>query len=222
MDVSKLILYEDNHLIVVNKPSGILAQSDNTGDKNMGEYVAEFIQQRDNKPGKAFVGLVHRIDRPVSGILILAKTSKALSRMNDLFRLDNVNKTYLALVNGTPQLKEQKLIHYLRKNSKSKKADVFNKPVENGKLSELTFKVISVNKQQALLEVNPISGRFHQIRAQLAKIGLPIVGDIKYGAPQALKDKSICLHAYKIAFLHPVKNIQMEIQANDYNFPLKI
>lgn len=211
MDIKSHIIYEDNHLIAINKPIGILVQGDETGDTPLSELVKEFLKARDNKPGNVFCGVIHRIDRPVSGIVILAKTSKGLSKMNELFREDKITKTYRALVNGIPAEEEKELKNFLRKNSKTKKADVFNKAVENSKESVLTYRILEVRAQQALLEVKPVTGRFHQIRAQLAFNKTPIVGDIKYGAHQALKNKSICLHAYMVEFVHPIKNEAVKI-----------
>ena len=218
MDIQNLILYEDNHLIAINKPNGVLVQGDDTGDIPLSELVKDFLKKRDHKPGNVFCGVIHRIDRPVSGVVVLAKTSKALSKMNELFREDKIRKTYLALVNGIPLESEKTLENYLRKNAKTKKADVFNRPIENGKLSTLSYTIFEHKGHQCILEVKPITGRFHQIRAQLAYNKTPIVGDIKYGAPQALKNKSICLHAYKIAFEHPVKKENIEIIAKDFGF----
>jgi 23S rRNA pseudouridine1911/1915/1917 synthase len=209
--IKSLIVYEDNHLIAVNKPAGVLVQGDDTGDTPLSELVKAFIKERDQKPGNVFCGVIHRIDRPVSGIVILAKTSKALSKMNELFREDKIRKTYRALVNGLPVPEEAELRHFLRKNQKTLKADVFLKPVENAKESVLNYKLLEKRGHQALLEVYPVTGRFHQIRAQLAYNKTPIVGDVKYGAPQMLKNKSICLHAYAIAFTHPVKQTPVEI-----------
>lgn len=209
--LQSLIVYEDNHLLAVNKPSGILVQGDDTGDKPLSELYKEFIKQREHKPGNVFCGVIHRIDRPVSGIVILAKTSKGLSKMNELFREDKIRKIYRALVNGIPAPHEAELKHFLRKNAKTLKADVFTKPVDQGKESILSYQIIEDRGHQALLEVYPVTGRFHQIRAQLAFNKTPIVGDVKYGAPQALKNKSICLHAYGISFIHPIKQEPVEI-----------
>ncbi len=211
IDIASRILFEDNHLIAINKPAGILVQGDETGDKPLSELVKEFIKVRDMKPGNVFCGVIHRIDRPVSGVVILAKTGKGLSKMNELFRNDEVKKTYRALVNGIPEQAEAELRHFLRKNGKTHKAEVFLKPVDNGKESVLKYKTIEIRGKQALLEVYPISGRFHQIRAQLSANGTPIVGDLKYGAPQSLKNRSICLHAYSVEFIHPVKNEMVKI-----------
>lgn len=215
IDIGNLILYEDNHLIVVNKPSGIVVQNDDLGSEPLPDMVKEFIKTRDNKPGQVFCGVIHRIDRPVSGIVILAKTSKGLSRMHELFRDNKIKKTYRALVNGVPAIKERELKSFLRKNSKVHKADVFEKKVDNSKESILSYKVLEVRDNQAFLEVYPVTGRFHQIRAQLAHIGHPIVGDVKYNAPQALRDRSICLHAYGISFMHPIKDIPIEITCKE-------
>ncbi len=211
MDIAANIIYEDNHLIAINKPSGILVQGDETGDIPLSELVKEFLKKREHKPGNVFCGVIHRIDRPVSGVVILAKTSKGLSKMNELFREDKIKKTYLALVNGVPLETEKELRNFLRKNSKTKKADVFNKAIENSKESVLSYAIKEFRGHQTLLEVKPITGRFHQIRAQLAYNKTPIVGDLKYGAPQVLKNKSICLHAYQIEFTHPIKNELVKI-----------
>jgi 23S rRNA pseudouridine1911/1915/1917 synthase len=206
-----LILYEDNHLMIINKPSGVVVQNDDLGTEPLADMIKDFIKERDAKPGNVFCGIIHRIDRPVSGIVVVAKSSKALTRMHELFRTNKIKKIYRALVNGVPEEPEKKLVNYLRKNSKLKKAEVFDKEVDNSKICELSYKVLEVKNNQALLEVYPVTGRFHQIRAQLSKMGHPIVGDMKYGAPQALKDRSICLHAYGIAFIHPVKNEPLEV-----------
>ena len=210
--ISSLIVYEDNHLIAVNKPAGILVQGDDTGDIPLSELVKSFLKQREQKPGNVFCGVIHRIDRPVSGIVLLAKTSKGLSKMNECFREDKIQKTYRALVNGIPLEEKGELRHYLRKNNKTLKADVFTKPVENAKESVLSYQMLEKRGHQSLLEVYPVTGRFHQIRAQLATMKTPIVGDVKYGAPQALKNKSICLHAYALSFMHPIKLEQIDIR----------
>jgi 23S rRNA pseudouridine1911/1915/1917 synthase len=209
------ILYEDNHLIAIFKPSGVLVQGDQTGDVPLSDLVKAFIKERDQKPGNVFCGVIHRIDRPVSGVVVLAKTSKALSKMNELFREDAIKKTYRALVNGHPLVEKKELKAFLRKNNKTLKADVFMKEVDNSKESILSYQLLEKKGTQSLLEVYPITGRFHQIRAMLASIKCPIVGDVKYGAPQALKNKSICLHAYQIEFIHPIKQELVKITCKE-------
>jgi 23S rRNA pseudouridine1911/1915/1917 synthase len=209
------ILYEDNHLIAIFKPSGVLVQGDQTGDVPLSDLVKAFIKERDQKPGNVFCGVIHRIDRPVSGVVVLAKTSKALSKMNELFREDAIKKTYRALVNGHPVEEKKELKAFLRKNNKTLKADVFMKEVDNSKESMLSYQLLEKKGTQSLLEVYPITGRFHQIRAMLASIKCPIVGDVKYGAPQALKNKSICLHAYQIEFIHPIKQELVKITCKE-------
>lgn len=210
-DIASNIAYEDNHFLIVNKPSGILVQGDHTGDMPLSEMAKLFLKERDHKPGNVFCGVTHRIDRPVSGLVVLAKTSKGLSKMNELFREDGLTKTYMALINGCPEQNKATLVHYLRKNAKTLKADVFDKPVANAKLSELAYEVVEQRMHQTLIKVWPITGRFHQIRAQLSAFGFPIVGDIKYGAPQALKNKSIALHAHALSFMHPIKLTPLEV-----------
>lgn len=214
-EVKNHILYEDNHLIAVYKPAGVLVQGDQTGDTPLSELVKFFLKEREQKPGNVFCGVIHRIDRPVSGVVVLAKTSKGLSKMNELFRNDEIKKTYRALVNGIPEPKENELNCFLRKNSKTLKADLFTKEVENSKASQLSYRTIEVRGHQSLLEVYPKTGRFHQIRAQLSNNKTPIVGDIKYGAPQLLKNKSICLHAYRLDFIHPIKNEMISISCKE-------
>lgn len=209
------ILYEDNHLIAICKPSGVLVQGDQTGDVPLSDLVKAFIKERDQKPGNVFCGVIHRIDRPVSGVVVLAKTSKALSKMNELFRDDAITKTYRALVNGVPEIEEQELKCFLRKNGKTMRAEVFHKQVDNGKESILSYKVLEKRGHQSLLEVYPITGRFHQIRAMLSHNKTPIVGDVKYGANQVLKNKSICLHAYQIEFIHPIKQELVKITCKE-------
>ncbi|HEY1046360.1 MAG TPA: RNA pseudouridine synthase [Bacteroidia bacterium] len=214
LPIGDLILYEDNHLLIINKPSGAVVQNDDLGTEPLADMVKDFLKERDAKPGNVFCGVIHRIDRPVSGIVVLAKSSKALSRMSELFRTSKIQKTYRALVNGVPEEMEKELVNFLRKNSKLHKAEVFNKKVDNSKECRLKYKVLEVRNHQALLEVYPETGRFHQIRAQLSHLGHPIVGDMKYNAPQALKDRSICLHAYSISFVHPVKNELLEVTSS--------
>ena len=207
------ILYEDNHIIAVNKKSSDIVQGDKTGDQPLVEKVKNFLKKKYNKPGQVFLGVVHRIDRPVSGVLLFAKTSKALSRLNQLFREKNIQKTYWAIVKNKPQKHEDTLIHYLIKNQSKNKSTAFIFEEKNTLRSELTYQLIKTLDQYFLLEVKPKTGRHHQIRVQLAKIGSPIKGDIKYGSDRTNKDASIHLHARKIEFIHPIKQEPICIEA---------
>jgi 23S rRNA pseudouridine1911/1915/1917 synthase len=199
------VVYEDNHLIIVNKSSGVLVQGDETGDKPLLDMVKEYIKEQYGKPGDVFLGTVHRIDRPVSGLVVFARTSKALERMNELFRRRDVHKTYWAVVKQRPAELKGKLIHWLIKDEKRNVTTAYDDEVEHGFKSELTYQVLGKLNDHYLLEVNPITGRPHQIRAQLAKINSPIRGDIKYGFSKPNPDASINLHARKLYFTHPVK-----------------
>lgn len=207
------ILYEDNHLIVVNKKAGELAQGDDTGDVPLIDSMKEFIKIRDQKPGNVYLGLIHRLDRPTSGILVFAKTSKALTRMNDLFKTRDVQKTYWAIVEGKPELKFQRLEHYLKKNPKNNKVSVYTKPTQDAKIAILEYRVLGNLDHYSLLEVDLFTGRSHQIRSQLSYIGHSIKGDLKYGAKRSNPDGSISLHARKIKFIHPVSKQPIEIIA---------
>lgn len=208
------ILYEDNHLLAVNKLPGQIVQGDKTGDEPLSEIMKQFLKEKYDKQGNVFCGVIHRIDRPVSGVLLLAKTSKCLSRMTESFRTREVQKTYWAVVKNKPPKEEGKLIHYLVKNEKNNKSRAFPDEVKGGKLSELTYKIIARSDHYFLLEVNPLTGRHHQIRAQLAAMGCPIKGDIKYGFDRTNKDGSIHLHARKIIFPHPVSKQETSISAS--------
>lgn len=214
------VLYEDNHLIAVNKRSGDIVQGDKTGDKPLGEYVKDYLRKKYNKPGNIFCGVIHRLDRPVSGLVIFAKTSKALSRMNTLFRDKTIQKTYWAIVETAPLNKEDKLEHYLIKNQKKNKSRAYLKPYEGALKSVLDYKTLKNLDRYTLLEVNPITGRHHQIRVQLSTIGSIIKGDLKYGAKRSNKDASICLHAREINFIHPVKKEPVKIIAPPPKNPL--
>jgi 23S rRNA pseudouridine1911/1915/1917 synthase len=203
------VIYEDNHLLIVNKPAGMLVHEDETGDKTLMDYAKEYIKEKYNKPGEVFMGLVHRIDRPVSGLVVLARTSKGLERMNELFRERKVQKAYWAIVRKKPENKKGKLTHWLLKDEKKNIVIAYDAPYKEAQKSELNYRVIGHLNGYTLLEIEPISGRPHQIRVQLAKIGCPIRGDLKYGYPTANKDKSINLHSRKLFFEHPVKKEKM-------------
>ena len=206
-------VYEDNHLIAVNKRSGVLVQGDATGDKPLVDWVKDYLKEKYQKEGNVFCGVIHRIDRPVSGLVLLAKTSKGLERMNEVFRENKVKKTYLAITERRPKNSEDTLINWLRKDSKKHFAIVYNTEVKDSLKSELSFTLLSELNPYYLLEVRPVTGRFHQIRAQLSKIGCSIVGDVKYKGERPNDDASICLHAFKINFIHPIKNEPVEIKA---------
>lgn len=207
------IIFEDNHMMVINKKAGQLVQGDKTGDLSLLELIKDFIKKRDDKPGNVFLGLVHRIDRPTSGLVIYAKTSKALSRLTVMVKDREVKKTYWSLVAKEMIPKSQRLIHYLQKNEKTNKATVFVKPTDGAKESILTYQIIKTLDNYQLLEIDLETGRHHQIRAQLSKIGVPIKGDLKYGAPRSNPDGGISLHARKLNFIHPVTKENIEITA---------
>lgn len=207
------IAYEDNHLLVVNKKVGQLVQGDKTGDESLLELIKNFIKKRDAKPGNVFLGLVHRIDRPTSGLVIYAKTSKALSRLTQMVKNREVEKTYWAVVPKEMIPQSQKLIHYLKKNEKNNKAIVFPKITDGAKEAILTYNVIKSLENYMLLQIDLETGRHHQIRAQLSKIGIPIKGDLKYGAPRSNPDGGINLHARMLKFIHPVTKEEIKIVA---------
>ncbi len=208
------ILYEDNHIIVVNKRSGDIVQGDETGDQPLSEFVKAYIKEKYHKTGDVFLGVVHRIDRPVSGIVLFARTSKALTRLNELFKTKAVQKTYWCVVKNKPKQPTATLTHYHLKDEKLRKAKLYDKEVAHSKKCILHYSLIASSDNYHLLEIQLETGRFHQIRAQLAKIGSPIKGDIKYGFDRPNENKrSIHLHARKIAFEHPVKKEKIEIVA---------
>lgn len=207
------VLYTDNHLLVVNKAAGVLVQGDSTGDKPLVELAKDYIAKEFNKPGAVFLGVVHRLDRPVSGIVVLARTSKALERMNELFRSRQTTKTYWALVKNKPPQHEGTLIHWLQKDSVKNKTTAFTKEREGALRSELNYKILGPVQDHWLLEINPITGRPHQIRVQLASMGCAIRGDVKYGYPVANTDASINLHARRLSFTHPVKKEMVTFEA---------
>ncbi len=207
------VLYEDNHIIAINKNPSDIVQGDKTRDKPLGDFVKAYIKKKYNKPGDVFLGVVHRIDRPVSGVILFAKTSKALSRLNKLFQERSIKKTYWAVVKNEPEQLDNKLVHFLKKNQQKNKSFAFKRE-ENGALrSELDYKTIKKLNSFYLLEVKPKTGRHHQIRVQLSAIGCPIKGDIKYGSKRTNSNASIHLHARKIEFIHPVKKEKIEIIA---------
>ena len=207
------VLYEDNHLIAVNKSAGMLSQGDKTGDSPLLEEVREYIRLKYKKQGNVFLGLIHRIDRPVSGVLLFARTSKALARMNKLFQEKEVQKTYWAIVAKKPAPETGKLENFLVKDSKKNKSFVVNQGQKSAKAASLTYRLLQSLDNYHLLEVKPHTGRPHQIRVQLANIGCIIKGDLKYGAPRSNKDASICLHAKAVDFVHPVRKEPMRIEA---------
>lgn len=207
------VLYEDNHIIAVNKRSSDIVQGDKTGDTPLSDFVKQYIKEKYNKPGDVFVGTVHRIDRPVSGIVLFAKTSKALARLNQMFQTKEIQKTYWAIVKNKPPLENGNLVHYLKKNEAKNMSKAFEKETPGALRSELNYEIIAHSDTYFLLEINPLTGRHHQIRVQLSIIGCPIKGDLKYGFDRSNKDASIHLHARKIEFVHPVKKEPLIITA---------
>lgn len=208
------ILYEDNHVIVVNKSSSEIVQADKSGDKPLSEMVKEYLKEKYQKPGNVFLGITHRIDRPVSGAVLFAKTSKALSRLNDMFRYhSNLKKQYWAIVKNLPPEDEMTLVHYLTRNERLNRTFANDERVEGSKKSILSFRRIADSDNYHLLEVDLKTGRHHQIRCQLSAIGCPIKGDIKYGAQRTNPDGGICLHARYLEFIHPVSKKLIGIEA---------
>lgn len=207
------VVYEDNHLIVVNKNSSEIVQGDKTGDTPLSETVKQYIKETYAKPGNVFLGVVHRLDRPVSGLVMFARTSKALPRLNDMFRNGEVQKTYWAIIKNRPQQPEGELVHYLIRNEKQNKSYAYEKEVPHSKKAVLHYRLIGRSQNYYLLEIDLKTGRHHQIRCQLAKIGCPIKGDLKYGFSRSNSDGSISLHARKMSFIHPVSKKKIEIEA---------
>ncbi|TRX66044.1 RluA family pseudouridine synthase [Carboxylicivirga sp. M1479] len=208
------ILYEDNHIIAINKLSSDIVQGDKTGDETLSDRVKAYIKKKYNKPGDVFLGVVHRLDRPVSGVVLFARTSKALSRLNKMFQEKTIKKTYWAIVGELPKEDSGRLVHHILKNSEKNKAYAFPKPRHGSKEAILNYRLVSGLKNYYMLEVDLETGRHHQIRCQLAKIGCSIKGDLKYGFPRSNKDGSISLHARKIEFEHPVKKEPITIIAS--------
>lgn len=207
------VLYEDNHLIAVNKAVGEIVQGDKTGDTPLVESVKQYLKEKYNKPGNVFCGVTHRLDRPVSGVVIFAKTSKALERFNEMLRVHNLKKTYWAIVKNTPKQPEATITHYLVRNEKQNKSFAYTTPKADAKEATLSYKVIGHSDNYTLLEIDLQTGRHHQIRCQLSAIGCPIKGDLKYGFPRSNKDGGISLHARRIEFIHPVSKEPITIEA---------
>ncbi|WP_197037243.1 MULTISPECIES: RluA family pseudouridine synthase [Flavobacterium] len=207
------ILHEDNHLIVINKRVGDIVQGDKTGDKPLSDVVKEYIKDKYNKPGEVFLGVVHRLDRPTTGIVVFARTSKALTRMNELFSTRETQKTYWAIVKNKPAKPTDTLVHYLKRNEKNNSSKAHEKEVPESKLASLEYTIIKELNNYYALEINLHTGRHHQIRAQLSAIGLPIKGDLKYGFDRSNPDGGIHLHARKLMFIHPVTKENIKIIA---------
>lgn len=207
------VLFEDNHIIIVNKRSGDITQGDKTGDKPLSDVVKNYIKTKFNKPGNVYLGVVHRLDRPTSGVIIFARTSKALERLNKMLRDKKINKTYWAIVKGCPKKEKDTLINFLKKNPKNNKSSVYQYEISGSKRAVLHYQVIKKLDNYSLLEIDLETGRHHQIRAQLSAIGFPIKGDLKYGFNRSNKDGSIHLHARKIEFIHPVSKEQISLIA---------
>ncbi len=207
------VVYEDNHIIIVNKQSGEIVQGDKTGDRPLSETVKEYIKVKYHKPGNVFLGVVHRLDRPVSGLVVFAKTSKALARLNEMFRKGDVHKTYWAIVKNTPTQSEAELNNWIVRNEKQNKSYAYDHEVKNSKNARLRYSVLARTDRYTLLEVHLMTGRHHQIRCQLSHMGCPIKGDLKYGFPRSNPDGSISLMAKRIEFVHPVSKDTIQIEA---------
>lgn len=207
------VLFEDNHIIIINKRAGDITQGDKTGDKPLSDVVKDYVKDKYNKPGNVFIGTVHRLDRPTSGIVIFARTSKALERLNKMLRDKTINKTYWALVKNKPKKESDTLIDFLKKDTKKNKSFVYKKEIEGSKKATLHYKTIKKLDNYTLLEIDLETGRHHQIRTQLSFIGSPIKGDLKYGFDRSNKDGSISLHARKIEFIHPVSKENISLIA---------
>ena len=207
------VLYEDNHIIIVSKRAGEIVQGDKTGDVPLSETVAAYLKEKYAKPGNVFVGVPHRLDRPVSGVVVLAKTSKALARLNEMFRVGGVDKRYLAIVKDKPKAPEGRLENWLVRNEKQNRSYAYDHEVPDSKLAVLNYRLVASSVNYHLLEVELLTGRHHQIRCQLAKMGCPIKGDLKYGAERSNPDGSISLHAFHVTFEHPVSHNTIDVKA---------
>lgn len=207
------VVYEDNHIIIVNKTASEIVQGDKTGDTPLSETVKQYLKEKYQKPGNVFVGVTHRLDRPVSGLVLFAKTSKALSRLNEMFKRGEVKKTYWAVVKNRPAQEEGTLSHWMVRNEKQNKSYAYDKEKPGSKHAILDYRLIAASDNYFLLEVDLKTGRHHQIRCQLAKMGCPIKGDLKYGFARSNPDGSICLHARRISFIHPVSKEQITVEA---------
>ena len=207
------VVYEDNHIIIVNKQSGEIVQGDKTGDRPLSDTVKDYIKEKYQKPGAVFLGVVHRLDRPVSGLVVFARTSKALTRLNKMFAEGEVHKTYWALVKNAPQETEATLTHWLVRNEKQNKSYAYATEKPNAKKAILKYRLIGKSDNYSLLEVQLMTGRHHQIRCQLAAMGCPIKGDLKYGAPRSNPDGSISLLSHSVAFIHPVSKERITVEA---------
>ncbi len=214
------VIYEDNHVIAVNKAPGEIVQGDKTGDKPLSEMVKDYIKEKYAKPGNVFLGVTHRLDRPVSGVVVFARTSKALPRINRLFSNGEVEKTYLAIVGNKPQQSEGEIVSWLTRNERLNKSFVSNKETPGARQACLRYKLVASADRYHLLAVRLLTGRHHQIRCQLSSIGCPIKGDLKYGAPRSNPDGSISLHSWRARFEHPVSHMSLEIIAHCPNSPL--
>lgn len=214
------VLFEDNHIIIVNKRAGDIVQGDKTQDKPLSEVVKEYIKEKYNKPGNVYLGVVHRLDRPTSGIVIFARTSKALERLNKMLREKTIQKTYWAVVKNTPKNSKGTLVNFLKKNPKNNKSSVYSKEIQESKKATLHYQVIKKLDHYTVLEIDLETGRHHQIRAQLSFMGSSIKGDLKYGAQRSNKDGSIHLHARKIEFIHPVSKENLRLTAPLPNDPV--
>ncbi len=207
------IIYEDNHLLVVNKHSGDLVQPDPSGESALEDWIKAYIKVRDQKPGAVFLGVVHRIDRPVSGAVLFAKTSKALTRLNEMIREGRIDKRYWALTEATPDPEEGELTHYILRDGRTNRSRAYDMPKPEAKKAMLRYRTLGASTHYTLVEVELLTGRHHQIRAQLSKIGCPIRGDLKYGAKRSIEGGGISLHSHSVAFDHPVRHERISVTA---------